>query len=104
MKLPGVGRYAVNAVFSLIYNECVPMVDTNFIRVLERVFGIKSSRNRPRNDPYIWKKAEEILPCDKAKDFNLAVLDFSALVCKYTQPKCSECFAEEYCSYLKEIL
>ena len=103
LKLPGVGKYAVNTVFSLIYNECVPMVDTNFIRVLERVFGIRSRKSRPRNDHYICKKAKEILPCDKSKDFNLAVLDFSALVCKHTKPKCSECFAKKYCSYVNLI-
>lgn len=99
LKLPGIGNYAANAVLSLIYNECVPMLDTNFIRILERVFGIKSNRSRPRNDPYIWKEAKDILPCKKARDFNLAILDFSALVCKHIQPKCFECFAKEYCSY-----
>lgn len=99
LKLPGVGRYAANAVLSLIYGECVPMVDTNFIRVLDRIFGIKSVKSRPRNDPFIWKKAEEILPCSRAGDFNLAVLDFSALVCKSANPKCTECFASAYCKF-----
>ncbi|MEO2068848.1 MAG: hypothetical protein ABGX27_04980 [Desulfurobacteriaceae bacterium] len=99
LKLPGIGNYTANAVLSLIYDECVPMLDTNFIRILERVFGIKSNKSRPRNDPYIWEKAKEILPCNEARNFNLAVLDFSALVCKHIQPKCAECFAKEYCSH-----
>lgn len=99
LKLPGIGNYAANAVLSLIYNECVPMLDTNFIRILERVFGVKSSKSRPRNDPYIWRKAEELLPCKEARNFNLAILDFSAIVCKHHQPNCSKCFAKEYCSY-----
>ncbi|NIA11983.1 MAG: hypothetical protein GWP10_20245 [Nitrospiraceae bacterium] len=98
LKLPGVGDYTANAVLSLIYNECVPMLDTNFIRILERVFGVKSNKNRPRNDPYIWEKAKEIIPCSEARNFNLAVLDFAALICKQTLPKCNECFAKEYCS------
>jgi A/G-specific adenine glycosylase len=102
LKLPGVGKYAANAVFSLIYGKCVPMVDTNFIRILERIFGIKSNKSRPRNDPLIWKKAKEILPCDRAGNFNLAVLDFSALVCKATNPKCDRCFALSYCKFASE--
>jgi len=99
IKLPGIGTYSANAVLSLIYNKCVPMLDTNFIRILNRVFNIKSSKTRPRNDPYLWEKAQKILPCDKAGNFNLAVLDFATLICKHKQPKCNECFAQNYCSY-----
>jgi len=65
LSLPGVGEYTANAVLSLIYNECVPMLDTNFIRILKRVFGIKSQKKRSRNDSFIWKKAKEILTCRK---------------------------------------
>lgn len=99
LKLPGVGNYTANAVLSLIYGKCVLMVDTNFIRVLERVFGVKSAKSRPRNDPFIWEKAKEILPCSRARDFNLAVLDFSALICKSMNPKCNRCFARAYCEF-----
>lgn len=42
LKLPDIGMYATNAVLSFAYSKDVLLVDTNFIRIIHRVFGIKS--------------------------------------------------------------
>ncbi len=103
-QLPGVGPYTANAVLCMLQNEPIPMVDTNVIRILKRVFGIKSQKKRPRNDPLIWKKAKELIPEKNAKEFNLALIDFASLICKAGKPKCENCFAKDYCQHFSQKL
>ena len=99
LELPGVGMYAANAVLSLCCSKDVPLLDTNFIRVIHRVFGIASEKSRARCDRKLWEFAEKLIPPGNSKDFNLAVLDFAALVCKARNPKCSECPVKAICQY-----
>lgn len=54
LKLPGVGRYVASGVLCLAHKEDVPMVDTNAIRVIQRVFGFRSTRARAKDDPEVW--------------------------------------------------
>ena len=103
LNLPGVGQYATNAVLSFSHNKNVPMVDTNFIRFLERIFGFKSKKSRARNDTDIWEFASTLIPDGKSRDFNLAVLDFGAVLCKAKNPKCDMCPLIKYCVFHKKI-
>ena len=103
LKLPGVGQYAVNAVLSFSHGRNAPMVDTNFIRVIERVFDFKSSKPRARNDKEIWELAGDLIPDGKSREFNLAVLDFAAGVCKHRNPECSACPLIQTCFFKRKI-
>lgn len=103
LKLPGVGQYAANAVLSLSHNKNVPMVDTNFIRFIERVFGFKSKKSRARDDKEIWEFASMLIPDGKSREFNLAVLDFGAVLCKANNPNCHMCPLIKYCLFHKKI-
>lgn len=99
LSLPGIGKYSANALLSLICNESAPMVDTNFIRILERLFNYKSAKSRAREDIEVWEFAKTIIPENKSGDFNLAILDFAALICTARLPKCKECFFTDFCYY-----
>jgi len=101
LKLPGIGMYATNAVLSFACSKDVPLLDTNFIRVVYRVFGIKSKKLRARDDEKMWEFAKTLIPKGNSKSFNLAVLDFAALVCRAKKPKCSECPIRDICFYYK---
>jgi A/G-specific adenine glycosylase len=101
LKLPGVGMYAANAVLSFSYSKDVPLLDTNFIRVVQRVFGVKSQKPRPREDKKMWSFAQSLIPPGNSRNFNLAVLDFAALMCKARKPKCESCPIKVVCSYYK---
>lgn len=98
-SLPGVGRYITNSVRCCAFGHPVPALDTNMIRVIQRVFGWKSSRRRPREDSKLWAFAGTLVPCDNAREFNWGVLDFGAAVCTARNPKCEECPLREICSY-----
>ena len=97
--LPGVGSYIANAVLCFGFNRQVPIVDSNVIRVLSRYFGLRSERARARDDPNIWRFAASILPDEKAREFNLAMLDFEAVVCKPRHPDCLNCPFNQTCKF-----
>jgi len=99
LELPGVGPYAANAVLSFSYNQNEPMVDTNFIRVIERVFGEKSSKARARNDIKIWEFAGSLIPDGRSRELNLGIIDFAAVLCKARNPKCIKCPIKQLCIY-----
>jgi A/G-specific adenine glycosylase len=99
MELLGVGDYISNAVLCFAYKKDVPILDTNIIRILERVFSTKSEKTRPRTDKKMWQTIESMIPQGKAKEFNLSLLDFSAKVCTAKNPKHEICPLREICDY-----
>lgn len=101
ISLPGIGPYIANSVLCLAFGKEVPLLDTNIIRILERVFDIKSSKARARIDKKLWDFIRSITPSGKSKDINLALLDFGALVCTAKNPKCPICSINEICVAFK---
>jgi len=97
MKLPGVGRYAANAVLCLACGADEPMVDANAVRLLQRFFGLKTSRTRARDDPELWRFAGSLIPRGMGREFNLAVIDFAGVVCTARSPKCGACPLKDLC-------
>jgi len=100
-KLPGVGEYIASEVLLVAYGQPEPLLDRNMIRVLERVFSIRSSKKRPHTDPELWRFAKMLVPRDPrlAKEFNYGVLDFARQVCLARRPKCSLCILRSLCAY-----
>jgi A/G-specific adenine glycosylase len=99
ISLPGVGRYVANAVLCFAYGKDVPLVDTNVVRVFQRVFDFKSQKRRIKDDPTFWEFVAEAIPSGRARDFNLAVIDFANKVCKPRKPNCTECPLQAICKY-----
>ena len=101
MALPGVGEYIANAVLCFAYKKPVPIVDANIGRVMKRFFSfpVKSAPSRDKN---LLEKMNEILPEEKAKNFNLALLDFAALVCLPRTPRCEECPISQSCDFFSK--
>jgi A/G-specific adenine glycosylase len=95
--LPGVGRYTANAVLTVAYRQRRPLLDPNVIRLIERVFDRRSDRSRARDDSELWAFVESLLPERGAREFNLALVDLGATVCRPRRPRCSECPLAERC-------
>lgn len=99
LALPGIGRYVANAVLCFAYSQRVALVDVNIVRLYGRVFGFRSQKNRPRDDNKVWEFATEMLPETKFKEYNLALLDFTATVCTSRRPDCVKCPITDICLY-----
>jgi len=97
LQLKGVGNYIANAVLCFGYGKPEPILDTNIIRIYNRLFEVKSTKKRPRTDKEIWNFANSMLPKDKVQDYNYAVLDYASLICKARKPLCVNCIFSKYC-------
>ena len=98
-SLPGVGPYARNAVLCFAYNQPLPTLDRNMIRIIDRSLSIKSAKKRPHTDRNLWKIAGLLVPIDNCKEYNWGILDLSALVCRPEKPKCDVCELNKICDY-----
>ena len=99
LSLYGVGNYIGSAVLCFAYKNRVPIVDTNVIRIFERVFSLKSLKSRPRMDRDVWKFAEDVMPEENYVSYNYALLDFASEVCRAKNPLCETCLLKDICSY-----
>lgn len=95
LELPYVGRYAANATLCFAYGEPRPIVDANVVRVYNRIFD-KEFDYRGEDT---WSFAAAVLPADDARRFNLAILDFAAMICQPKVPDCDNCFFTDSCHY-----
>ncbi len=96
-QLPGIGQYTAGAVSCFGYNKPVPLVDTNVDRLLQRVFyGQKASENT-KGSKQIWQLAAQLVPQERAFDYNQALMDFGALVCTARKPLCLLCPMNVFC-------
>lgn len=102
LELPGVGQYCADAVRCLAYDEDMPMVDRNVIRVINRIFCILPQGVNPSSEKaarFARNFVREFLPRGNSKSFNLALLDFAAIVCKAKNPLCSSCPQKDLCNW-----
>lgn len=96
ITLPGVGDYVAGAVLSIGYGKTEWIVDANIVRLLKRYFGVEVSREGRRDKHVIEMVKMYVLYVDSRKA-NLAILDFAALVCIPSNPRCGECPLIEGC-------
>lgn len=104
IKIKGIGNYIANAILCFAYNNNCAVVDTNVIRIFERVFNIKSDKARPQNDKKVWVIADSLVDKKKSKDYNYAILDLGALICTSKLPKCGMCPVSYICEYFECFL
>lgn len=100
MSLPGVGDYAARAVLSFAFDQDVPVVDTNVARFLYRFFGLTAPfPANPARKKNLIELAESLIPKGRARDFNFAILDLCAAICRPGQPQCERCPVQLSCAY-----
>jgi len=92
-KLPGTGDYTANAVALFAFNQRRFPVDVNVVRVLSRVFDVKSSKKRRHTDNVYQDFLANIVPRHRERDFMYGLLDLASQVCvdDRTRPKCEIC-------------
>lgn len=99
LDLPGVGDYIARAVLSFAYHESTPIVDTNVARWLHRMLGLPGPLpSNPARSRSLHDIALRLLPLGQSKEFNLAILDLCALVCRPRVPLCDQCPVRPYCA------
>lgn len=97
LQLPGVGEYTAAAVRCFAFGKREPIVDTNVVRIFTRYFGI-----RVRSSETLVEKVSTLaqlsLPRHGVREFNWALLDYAAIVCKKRNPRCPVCPLKNACA------
>ena len=101
-KLKGVGSYTAAAIASFAFEENVPVVDGNVLRVVCRHFGIPDDIRLPATQEKVRQICAELLPPGKSWEFNQAIMELGALVCTPSGPDCRNCPLAAGCSARKE--
>jgi A/G-specific adenine glycosylase len=97
--LPGFGQYVDRAVRVALRGEPVAMVDSNFVRVLKRMFG------GPWRSDYRFDKRLQVLAqafvagASDPRAVNWAVLDLGATVCTPRRTYCQMCPLASFCEF-----
>jgi len=100
-QLPGVGDYINAAVQSIAFGEKLAVVDGNVRRVLSRLYEMTEMVNQTKYAKVFASKADDLLSHDKPGDFNQAVMELGALICKPRQPLCDQCPVSAHCQAFK---
>ncbi|RYY88530.1 MAG: A/G-specific adenine glycosylase [Chitinophagaceae bacterium] len=95
--LKGVGPYTAAAIASFAYNLPHAVVDGNVYRVLARICNYDGPIDSTEGRKWFAAKAQELLPPDRAGEYNQALMDFGATLCK-PLPECARCFYQAHCA------
>ncbi len=87
-SLPGVGPYTARAVLAFARSQAVGVVDTNVGRVLAR--AVAGRRLARREAQHLADGLTAAAPAPP-REWNLALMDFGALVCGARAPRCDSC-------------
>lgn len=93
---PGFGPYTTAAVLSLAYGKPYPVLDANVRRVMMRLLGLPGQADG-RHDKAIAARLEEWIARKAAGDFNQAMMELGALVCRSHSPLCPNCPVRSFC-------
>ena len=95
--LPGIGLYTAGAILSIAYGQALPAVDGNVRRILCRLFAIRKRADDPKEQKQLQKLAASLIPTKHPGDFNQALMDLGATICKAKNPDCARCPLANLC-------
>jgi len=98
--LPGVGRYTAGAIGSIAFGKEEAVVDGNVTRVLARLFRIQTPVGTSATTRRLWEEATRLVIGERPGDFNQALMELGATVCKPKQPRCDACPVASSCEAL----
>ncbi|KAK1801423.1 hypothetical protein P4O66_022690, partial [Electrophorus voltai] len=103
--LPGVGRYTAGAVGSIALGLVTGAVDGNVTRVLCRLRAIGADCTSSLVTDLLWEICNLIVDPERPGQFNQALMELGALVCRPKSPLCARCPVQTHChAYRKVIL
>ncbi len=97
ISLPGVGRYTAGAILSIAFGKPEAVLDENVIRVLARMFQVTDDVGKSSTEKALWSLAGSLLPKRCIRDYNQALMELGALICRARNPACSDCPVSRIC-------
>ncbi|MFV0497324.1 MAG: A/G-specific adenine glycosylase [Candidatus Fimivivens sp.] len=98
LALPGIGVYTAGAIASICYEQAVPAVDGNVLRVITRLINSEADITLPRVKSDITEMLRTIYPAHRCGDFTQSLMELGATVCLPNgTPKCLICPVRTFC-------
>ena len=109
ITLSGIGEYTAGAIASIAYNERIPAVDGNVLRVISRVTASDKDVLLAETKNEVTEQLKMLMAKQKgnfqAGDFNEALMELGELICLPNgEPNCQECPLQKDCIANKEGL
>ena len=104
IQLKGVGPYTAAAIASICFNLPYAAIDGNVYRFLSRYFGFETAIDTTKGKKDFKYLADKLLYKDKPSEYNQAIMEMGATVCKPKLPLCDECPFSPSCIALRKDL
>jgi len=101
LALPGFGPYTAAAVISIAYNKPYPALDANVRRILMRLSCL-STEPDSRMENHFLRDLAALMRETRPGEFNQAMMELGALVCRPKNPSCLLCPVQRFCLAYKK--
>jgi A/G-specific adenine glycosylase len=95
LKLPGIGRTTAGGILSAAFNQPLSILDGNVKRVLLRLVALPLPPAKASK--HLWQLSDRLLDPERPGDFNQALMDLGATICRRSQPVCRRCPWQQHC-------
>ncbi|MGE4158059.1 MAG: A/G-specific adenine glycosylase [Planctomycetota bacterium] len=96
-ELPGIGAYTAAMLSSILGGRKSVALDGNLLRVGARLFHIRKNVDSPAGRRAVERALEVHMPTRNPGDFNQALMDLGALICRPGRPHCERCPLRSTC-------
>ena len=103
-SLKGIGDYTAAAIASFAYGLPTPVLDSNVIRVVSRLYGIAGYSGERNTRAEMLAILERMIEREDPAVFNQAMMDFGALQCTARSPDCNDCPVGDRCVAMRDGL
>ena len=96
--LPGIGDYTAGAICSIVYDQKIPAVDGNVLRVYARLTNDATPIDLPAMKKTVRDRLQAIYP-EQAGEFTQALMELGATLCgPNRKPDCEKCPCSSFCA------
>ncbi|MBR8836029.1 MAG: A/G-specific adenine glycosylase [Stigonema ocellatum SAG 48.90 = DSM 106950] len=97
LEIPGCGPYTAAVIASISFNEKVACVDGNVVRVVSRLLALSKDVWSSSGQSAIRAYVDGMIPDERPGDFNQAMMELGATICRKTKPLCHLCPLQQQC-------
>lgn len=96
-RLKGIGPYTAGAIASIAFEQAVPVLDGNVIRVLSRLVDLEADVTETETKKQLWALAGSLMPATRPGAFNQALMELGQRICVPAPPACHRCPVADLC-------
>lgn len=104
MAMPGIGNYISAAILCFGSNLPEPILDTNTVRVIGRIFGLKITDSSRRSKLY-YDIMHDLVDFWNPRIISFTLIDYASIICiAGIKPRCDICTLKDICLFFNFTL